>query len=62
MNSIKHNVVAAFAAVAVTAAITGSVLGGFNAVATQEEARANANVEFIASDSSTKVVVTFKRA
>lgn len=59
---IKQHIAAMFAAVTTTAAITGSVLGGFNAVAMNEEASAVSSTSIIANESGTKVLVTAKRA
>lgn len=57
--NLKMHLAALLAASVTTVAITGSVLGAFNAVAT-DESRAT-SVEFVANEVSTKVVVTAKR-
>lgn len=55
---IKQQVTAMVAAISTTATLTGSVLGGFNMVATSAEALAATRTTIIASASNTAVEIT----
>lgn len=59
---IKQQVTAMFAAISTTATLTGSVLGGFNMVATNAEAQAVSGTTIVAGSSGTAVHVAPVRA